>query len=87
MPGVKGKTRQMIEEATVAGVRALLNACDEHKIKKLVLTSDGLTAVGSHWKKDGIPYTEDDFAFGKNLSGVDGYINSKIMQEQECIEW
>ena len=76
----------MVKQAT-EGIRSILKACTQFKVKKLIVTSSCGTINGSAWKgeKD-ISYSEEDFAFGKP-GKIDGYMESKIMQEQECINY
>jgi dihydroflavonol-4-reductase len=65
----------------------MLNACKQHKVEKLIVTASVATMVGSAWRgtKDPI-YDENDFAID-HKQYWDGYIESKIMQEQEIIKW
>lgn len=69
-------------------MRWMLQACLVHKVKKLIVTSSAAAVNGTSWKGNADPYyNEGDFAAGKPGSSTDGYIKSKILQEQECIKF
>jgi nucleoside-diphosphate-sugar epimerase len=47
----------------VSGIKAMLHACQIHKVKKLIVTSSVATMNGSAWKGSSNPnYDENDFA-------------------------
>jgi len=55
-----------IVKMAVDGMRTILKACKQYKVKKLIVTSSCATINGSSWKGKANPhYTDDDFAFGK----------------------
>jgi nucleoside-diphosphate-sugar epimerase len=66
----------MIIPAT-EGMKTILEACVQNKVKRLIVTSSLATIVGGVWKKDtgDFHYTEADFA---PSDGADGYGRSKI---------
>ncbi len=60
--GVANNDSIMIEMA-VSGIKAMLHACQVHKVKKLIVTSSVATMNGSAWKGSSNPnYDENDFA-------------------------
>lgn len=55
---------QMVNQASI-GMLSILHACEQFKIKKLVLCSAGSNIVGTAWKRkqgDESPYSEADFS-------------------------
>lgn len=56
----------MIEWA-VNGMKAILEACEEFNIEKMVVTSSSATIAGSLWKTDkSLTYNEEDFSLGNS---------------------
>ncbi len=62
------------------GMRTILEAALENKVKKIIVTSSMVTIVGNVWKGStgDHHYTEMDFA---PYEGCDNYGKSKIAQE------
>eukprot|EP00349_Pseudokeronopsis_sp_Brazil_P010677 CAMPEP_0202980702 /NCGR_PEP_ID=MMETSP1396-20130829/86577_1 /ASSEMBLY_ACC=CAM_ASM_000872 /TAXON_ID= /ORGANISM="Pseudokeronopsis sp., Strain Brazil" /LENGTH=114 /DNA_ID=CAMNT_0049720841 /DNA_START=109 /DNA_END=453 /DNA_ORIENTATION=+ len=60
----------------IAGTKALVEACKEQRVKKLVVTSSCLCLMGDlNAKKE---FDESDFT---PLTNTDGYTDSKIQEE------
>lgn len=81
LPGAaKLKDEDMIVPA-VEGMKAILEAAQAQRVKKLIVTSSLATVIGGVWKKDlgETHYSEKDVA---PPEGADGYGRSKIAQEK-----
>jgi len=81
LPGAqKLKDEDMLVPA-VEGMKAILEAAQTQKVKKLIVTSSLATVIGGVWKKDlgETHYSEKDVA---PPEGADGYGKSKIAQEK-----
>lgn len=55
------------------------------------MTSCASNIIGTAWKRDLVPsdtkYDESDFTGDHQYDELDGYMKSKIRQEQELKEW
>ncbi|CDW83956.1 nad-dependent epimerase dehydratase [Stylonychia lemnae] len=85
LPGQGISDREMISQAQ-EGMKFLLDAAVQNKVKKIVVTSSLATIQGNHFRKSerNHVYDENDFA---PIAGVEGYIKSKIVQEHELINF
>ena len=53
-----------LTQTAVNSIKTILEECQSNGVKKLIVTSDGLTMVGNVHKGDAT-YSEDDFAMGQ----------------------
>ena len=82
----KFSNEQLVKDV-VNGMNAILEACLNYKVKKLIVTSSCGTINGNAFKGNNDPnYSEDDFAL-KDDKKLSGYILSKCLQEDLCIKW
>ena len=77
LPGAKNLTELEMVTPAVEGMKSILEAAQDQKVKKIIVTSSLATMVGGVWKKDigDFHYTEKDIA---PPDGADGYGKSKI---------
>lgn len=89
IPGVNtGSNNDYMIKVAQDGMVTMLNACQAQKVTKLVVTASVATMLGSVWKgKENPHYDENDYAFDHPQKVVDGYVMSKIMQEQEILKF
>lgn len=70
------------------GMRSILNYCKQFRVKKLIVTSSQAAVSGNNYKgKADTVYDETCFAYNQPGHRCDGYMLSKIEQEQECIRF
>ena len=82
----KVTNEQMVEVAS-KGITYILNACKQHKVKKLIVTSSLAAISGNAFKGNENPnYDENDYAMA-NDKNLDGYAYSKCLQEDICIKF
>lgn len=76
IPGVgTGSNNDYMIKVAQEGMFTMLQACKEHKVKKLIVTASVATMSGSAWKGNENPiYDEADFAIDHPMAVVDGYV-------------
>ena len=79
---IKDEQKEVIDPA-VQGTKYVLDACKEHKVKRVVLTGSGLSAMALDKKKD--LYDENDFTREAMIG--DAYGRSKILAEKLAWEY
>ena len=69
--------QKKLTQTATAAMKTILEECDKNGVKKLIVTSDGLTMVGNVHKGSAI-YSEADFAYGQPKQKYCDYLTSKI---------
>ena len=79
---------QMINQASI-GMISILHACQKYKVKKLIVCSSGSNIIGTAWKRKQNEnlYSEKDYTVDHQWDELDGYMKSKIRQEEEIRQW
>lgn len=83
--GARYAKKQIVNE-TVSGIRTILNACKEHRVQKLLVTSSLATIITLKKKGKEAVYDETDFAYSEKMV-TDDYSMSKMLQEQEIFKF
>ena len=70
------------------GMNTILKYCKQFRVKKLIVTSSQAAVSGNNYKgKADTVYDETCFAYNQPGHRCDGYMLSKIEQEQACIRF
>mmetsp|Transcript_1561 Transcript_1561/g.2755 ORF Transcript_1561/g.2755 Transcript_1561/m.2755 type:complete len:216 (-) Transcript_1561:475-1122(-) len=87
LPGKVAFKKGAMENTAQTGMSLMIQACEEFKVKKLIVTSSIATINGTCWKPSGSVYNESDFCYDKPNQRLDGYMASKCLQEREIISY
>ena len=79
---------QMVNQASI-GMISILHACQKYRVKKLIVCSSGSNIIGTAWKRKNNEnlYDEKDYTVDHQWDELDGYMKSKIRQEEEIRQW